>query len=64
MGEPTRDDEWRRRYEAIYRAIDEGLDRIEKQFDELLLLSSMAKSLSPGMAATSNLRRIDNCLLI
>ena len=43
MGEPTRDAEWQRRYEAIYRAIDEGLDRLEEQFDELLLLSSIGK---------------------
>jgi hypothetical protein len=41
MGEPIRDDEWRRRYEAVYCAIDEGLDRMERQFDELLLLSSI-----------------------
>lgn len=43
MGEPMRDDEWQRRYEAIRRAIDEGLDRMEKQFDELLLLASICK---------------------
>jgi hypothetical protein len=47
MGEPTRDDEWQRRYETVYRAIDEGLDRMEKQFDELLLLSSIGKECRP-----------------
>ena len=43
MGERMRDDEWQRRYEAIYRAIDEGLDRLEEQFSEFLLLSSIGK---------------------
>ena len=43
MGEPVIDDEWQRRYEAIYRVIDEGLDRLEEQFDELLLLASIGK---------------------
>jgi hypothetical protein len=43
MGEPVIDDEWQRRYEAIYRVIDEGLDRLEEQFSEFLLLSSIGK---------------------
>ena len=47
MGDPTRDDEWRRRYEAVYRDISEGLDRMLEQFDELLLLSSIGKECKP-----------------
>ena len=47
MGEPMRDDEWQRRYEAIHRALDEGLDRMEEQFNALLLLSSIGKECKP-----------------
>lgn len=47
MDEPIRDDEWRCRYEAVFHAVSEGLDRMVEQFDELLLLSSIGKECKP-----------------